>query len=226
MDAVGRSAGQIPGDRRRRRGADRPAGGTEGIRRPGGKLRTGPRCHRRQREVHGHAPRGAPLLLPRGALVRTPHPTQRPPSRPAWTTARCRGSAQVCSTPATRDATHISVPLRHQRRAGHLPPLYRGKGIPATLGQRRARFRESSERPWCRRYCSFWPDADEVNTAIVFRRGNSSHVGFRAGVFAAHPQRATRTLQNGWVVETSAPAVRSGILGDAKALVCSSAGSS
>jgi diguanylate cyclase (GGDEF)-like protein len=97
-------------------------------------------------------------------------------------------------------------------------PLYRGNGVPSTLAGRRARFRGVFGTTIVPQVVLSAARRGRGHMTIVLRQAGSPQVDFRSGAVLSHPERTTRALRNGWVMEASAPAVPVSIAGDPNAL--------
>jgi len=98
-------------------------------------------------------------------------------------------------------------------------PLYRGKGIPATTAQRRARFRGVFGTTIEPQVILAAARRGREDTTIVLHSPSTSQVGFRAGPVVSHGQHTTRRLPNAWTMEASARAVSFGLLADSKSSI-------
>ena len=176
-------------------------------------------------------PLGARSLAPRGPLRIVPQG-----KRPFYCFAAA-GLARNAATyiPAGVDYCALAPALLRARASGvtdYAPfvsrgapklgiqtPVYRGGAIPATVaGRRRAFVGWLAElivpRMVLRRALEGHP-----HVAVRFRYGaGASHVTFTSGTAAAPTQSTTIDLHNGWTVQSSTAAVRSGLGDDWQAL--------
>jgi diguanylate cyclase (GGDEF)-like protein len=126
--------------------------------------------------------------------------------------------ALVLETRATGRNAYAPVRSRGRTLLSIDTPLYRGSGVPSTPAARRARFRGVFGTTIVPQTILAAARRNHRGLTVVLRQADSREVDFRSGAVLPHPERTTRSLGNGWVMEASAPAAAASITSDPNAL--------